>query len=261
MTTSWTRQAVLNTAAAWHWTPYDAETRTSDHATVVISAGTATVNRAHGLPAADLVAHVRDLVGDGAKILWPTHEATEPADLPAALTAAGATVAEELDVIAYELAFGLPDLAVPADVEVRRVDTPEVLADVYPVTAAVFDQPPPTQVFRDAEAEELRKQVEAGDERTIYRYLAYADGTAIGHAGTTLEAEVAKLWGGSVLEDYRGRGAYRALLQSRLAEAAAHGAELALVKARTGTSSPILRRAGFTAYGREVHYQLAASGD
>ncbi|HEY1178843.1 MAG TPA: GNAT family N-acetyltransferase [Phytomonospora sp.] len=258
MPTSWTRQVVLNTAAAWYWTPYDAETRTSDHATVVISAGTATVNRAEGLPAADLVAHVRDLVGGDAKIIWPTHEATEPADLPAALEAAGATVAESLDVIAYELAFGLPDLAVPADVEVVRVDTPDALADVYPVTSAVFDQPPPTQTFRDAEADELRKQVEAGDERKIYRYLAYADGVPIGHAGTTLEEEVAKLWGGSVLEDYRGRGAYRALLQARLVEAVAHGGELALVKARTGTSSPILRRAGFTAYGHEVHYALAA---
>lgn len=261
MPTSWTRQAVLNTAAAWHWTPYDAETRTSEHAVVVISAGQGTVNRAHGLPAADLVAHVRDLVGGGVKIVWPTHEATEPEGLPAALLAAGATVEENLDVIAYELAFGLPDLGVPADVEVRRVDTPEILADVYPVTAAVFHQPEPSQVFRDAEAEELRRQVDAGEERTIYRYLAYSDGAAIGHAGTTLEEEVAKLWGGSVLEDYRGRGAYRALLHARLVEAAERGAELALVKARTGTSSPILRRAGFTAYGREVHYALAASGE
>ncbi|MEV0647798.1 GNAT family N-acetyltransferase [Phytomonospora sp. NPDC050363] len=259
MPTSWTPQAVLSTAAAWVWTPYDAETRTSDHATVVISNGRATVDRAEGLPAADLVAHVRDLVGGETAVIWPTHQATEPADLADALLRAGAEVAENLDVIAYELAVGLPELAVPADVEVRRIDTAADLADAYPVTSAVFAQPEPTEAFRDGEAVELAKQVAAGGDRRIFRYLAYADGVAIGHAGTTIEGEVVKLWGGSVLEEYRGRGAYRALLQARLAEAVERGGGLALVKARAGTSSPILRRAGFTAYGREVHYLLRPS--
>jgi hypothetical protein len=36
----------------------------------------------------------------------------------------------------------------------------------------------------------------------------------------------------------------------------AHGAALALVKANIETSGPILRRAGFGAYGREPVYEV-----
>lgn len=256
---SWTRQAVLTTAAAWTWTPYDAKTRAGDHATVVTSAGRAVVHRAEPaahMSTAELIGHVRGLAPDAATLVWATHDATVPADLADALAALGAERGELLDVIAYEFAFGLPDVPVPADIDVRRVDTPEHLEEVYPVTATVFDQPEASPEFRRAEAAELVRQVDAGADREFFRYLAYVGRTPIGHAGMTLEDGVAKLWGGSVLEDYRGRGAYRALLRARLAEAERRGATLALVKARTGTSSPILRRAGFTAYGREVQYLL-----
>jgi hypothetical protein len=41
---------------------------------------------------------------------------------------------------------------------------------------------------------------------------------------------------------------------ARLAIARSHGARLALVKGRVETSGPILRRAGFTAYGQERSY-------
>jgi hypothetical protein len=36
----------------------------------------------------------------------------------------------------------------------------------------------------------------------------------------------------------------------------AYGAAMALVKGRVETSGPILRRAGFTAYGQEVVYRV-----
>jgi GNAT superfamily N-acetyltransferase len=65
---------------------------------------------------------------------------------------------------------------------------------------------------------------------------------------------VARLWGGAVVENARGQGVYRALLAFRLDYGVAHGATMALVKARVETSGPILRRAGFVAYGQEVTY-------
>ena len=48
----------------------------------------------------------------------------------------------------------------------------------------------------------------------------------------------------------------RAVLAARLSYAVAHGATMALVKGRIDTSGPILRRAGFIAYGREPAYDV-----
>ena len=52
------------------------------------------------------------------------------------------------------------------------------------------------------------------------------------------------------------QGVYRAVLDARLSYAVAHGATMALVKGKIDTSGPILRRAGFAAYGREPVYDI-----
>jgi GNAT superfamily N-acetyltransferase len=67
---------------------------------------------------------------------------------------------------------------------------------------------------------------------------------------------VARLWGGVVTPPVRGRGVYRTMLDARLSYAVTHGATMALVKGRVDTSGPILRRAGFVAYGREPVYDI-----
>jgi hypothetical protein len=46
-----------------------------------------------------------------------------------------------------------------------------------------------------------------------------------------------------------------------MALAREHGATLALVKGRVETSGPILRRAGFTAYGEERSYCVSVMED
>ena len=77
------------------------------------------------------------------------------------------------------------------------------------------------------------------------------DGEPVGTGGITIADGVGRLWSGSVLEQHRGRGVYRALLAARLAYAVAHGCTMGLVKGRVETSGPILRRAGFEVYGQE----------
>jgi GNAT superfamily N-acetyltransferase len=67
---------------------------------------------------------------------------------------------------------------------------------------------------------------------------------------------VARLWGGAVVPAARGRGVYRAVLAERLAYAACNGATMALVRGKRDTSGPILRRAGFTAFGQETTYSV-----
>lgn len=59
-----------------------------------------------------------------------------------------------------------------------------------------------------------------------------------------------------MLEAYRGRGIYRALVAARMTYAAEHGATMALTQGRTITSSPILQRLGFVSYGQQRSYRL-----
>ncbi len=63
-------------------------------------------------------------------------------------------------------------------------------------------------------------------------------------------------WGAGTLAGYRGRGAYRALVMERCRHAHALGATLALVKANTVSSVPILQTAGFRPVASERRYAL-----
>ena len=86
--------------------------------------------------------------------------------------------------------------------------------------------------------------------------VAYVIGAPAGTGGVTMADGVARLWGGSVVPALRGLGVYRAVLDARLAYAVTHGAAMALVKGKADTSGPILRRAGFAAFGGEPHYTV-----
>ena len=88
--------------------------------------------------------------------------------------------------------------------------------------------------------------------------VAYRDGRPLGTGGASRAGDVLRLWGGAVLEDARGAGAYRALLAARLRQGVDDGCRMALVKGRVETSAPILRRAGFEEYGEERAYRIAA---
>jgi GNAT superfamily N-acetyltransferase len=134
------------------------------------------------------------------------------------LVARGAAVEETLDVLALSLTGGASALAAQA------------LA-----------------------AQALAAQALAAPGGTV---VAYSDGVPVGSGGVTMADGVARLWGGGVVPSARGRGVYRAVLAARLEYATAHGATMALVKGRVETSGPILRRAGFAAYGQELIYKV-----
>jgi len=91
-----------------------------------------------------------------------------------------------------------------------------------------------------------------------FQVVAFLDGQPAAVGGCTDAAGVARLCVGGEPAGGPGTGSYRAVLAGRLAIARANGASLVLVKGRVETSGPILRRAGFTAYGEERCYALAA---
>ncbi|HET7429554.1 MAG TPA: GNAT family N-acetyltransferase, partial [Gaiellales bacterium] len=84
----------------------------------------------------------------------------------------------------------------------------------------------------------------------VTRYLARIDGRAVATADITwLEHDRAVFLGGAVtLPEFRGRGAYRALVHRRWEEAAARGRDV-LVTQSEPMSQPILLRLGFRVVG------------
>lgn len=169
------------------------------------------------------------------------------------------TVVETVDVHALDLAPGTPDLDVPADVEMRwQLDEPTT-RDHLTVSAAAFGEGelPDEERIRELAVDAALAHREGLGAAAV----AYLDGRPVGTGGLTLaEGEAGRfalLWGAGVVPDARGRGGYRAVLAARLQYAVEHDAAFALVKGRVETAAPILRRAGFTAYGQELTYRLS----
>ncbi len=105
-----------------------------------------------------------------------------------------------------------------------------------------------------------RWAVEAADGHV--RVVGAVEGVPCTTGGMTLVDDVARLWAGVTLPEFRGRGGYRAVLAERLRVARERGATMGLVKGRVETSAPILRRLGFDVFDDERAYRRStAHGD
>jgi GNAT superfamily N-acetyltransferase len=177
---------------------------------------------------------------------------SSPDGLGEALVSRGAELVDTADV----LAMAWPaDLKVPElpGFEVRWWTTPEVARDANTIGVAVFggSPAPDDAIARRTEAQATSVAAGAGG-----GIVAYLDGTPVAIAAVEIADGVARLSAGGVLEEYRGRGLYRALLAARMAYAVEHGATIALTQGRSITSSPILQRLGFVSYGEQHSYRL-----
>lgn len=177
---------------------------------------------------------------------------TAPDGLEEALLDRGAQLTDTADVLALPLPADLEAPAVPG-VELRWVTEPEQARDANAIGIAVFGGSMASDEVLAQRADTFRDSPGEG------AIVAYLDGVPVAHGGLEIADGVARLWAGAVLEAYRGRGLYRALVAARLAYAAERGATMALTQGRVRTSSPILRRLGFVSYGQERMYKLPLS--
>jgi hypothetical protein len=243
-------------AAAWVWHPPEARTVDTDEFLLIaypphFSDPTVATRWNSERPADELIDDVLDAahgLGRESVNFFELSEATRPADLEPRLRERGAELTETLAVLALDLTAGLPDLAVPPDLEVRRITDVDDLRAADHVDVAAFGGSHADEESLAASASRL------GDD---HRYLVLRDGVAVGAAGLTVAGETLRLWGGAVVPEARHTGAYRALLDRRLREGVAAGATMALVKGRVETSAPVLLRAGFEAYGQVRALRLA----
>ena len=255
MTTNWDAEAVLAASNEWAWVPDGApNVRTDEYLVVAYPDYFLTPTSARVFGSGRDAATLADEIADAARGLgrnrlwWRLSEFTRPEGLEPELTRRGATVVDRMDVLALPLADGVPDLPVPDDVEVRRVTDAATVRDAVVVGNDAFggDEPTDEQVAASLAEVERGLADDSGG-----RWVAYVSGRPAGTGGYTLAGEVCRLWGGGTHGSLRGRGAYRGVLDARLAAARAAGATLALTHGVVETSSPILRRIGFTRHGEE----------
>jgi hypothetical protein len=181
---------------------------------------------------------------------WKTRGHDWPADLGARLEAHGLEP-EEVETVMVGEAEGLAvDIDLPPGVVVRRVDDlPErdaVVTEAAGMQRAVFGDGP-------SAAEVLDRLDRMAGLETFW--VAEADGRVVsaGRLALVEGTEFAGLWGGATLEEWRGRGIYRALTAARARAALAQGVRY-MHSDCSAMSRPILERSGLVAVTTTTPY-------
>jgi GNAT superfamily N-acetyltransferase len=185
---------------------------------------------------------------------WWVGTSATPGDLEARLHELGVSPYGDDPVIASMIATEPPPDV--ASIDVRLVERVEDFALAREIAWAAAD-------FTDRQLAEARATLE---ERWAERqrlgnyalYLAYADGEPVASGDTVFLPFAGFLSGASTRPDYRGRGAFRALVRARWDEAVRRGTP-ALIVGAGKMSRPILERIGFQAVA-ELHVLVDRSG-
>ena len=175
---------------------------------------------------------------------WEVGSAALPEGLAEMLLERG--LVRDRDPYAVALVLRSAPPPAPAGLEARRVASFEEFAEASRVQHVAFEMP--AEQAADDEAH-LHGRWQAG---VMVMHAVWLDGRIVG-AGTVAPTEHGLLlYGGATLPDHRGRGAYRALIGARWAEAVERGTP-ALVTQGGSMSRPILERLGFERVG---HVQM-----
>ncbi|REJ04953.1 GNAT family N-acetyltransferase [Microbacterium bovistercoris] len=248
---------ILRASAAWAWFPRGSE-QDDAHLQLVryperFGGGVRASQVRSSADAASVVDHAieRSREWGATRLTFWTNPSDGP-DLEDEFIRRGAVHEDTVTVFARPIP-GDP-IDVPADAQTEIVRTLDQVRDVDLVNVPVWEQHPLDEAGLREELAEVVAALDAGDGG---RVLARLDGRPVSTGGCTVAGGFVRLWGAATLPEYRGRGAYRAVLAERLRVGADLGATTALVKGRVSTSAPILARAGFTQYGDERSYVLA----
>jgi len=171
---------------------------------------------------------------------WLLCERSTPSDLEERLLALGLTpVARDYELDGMLLTS--PPPPGPAEVEARRVRTPEEYVAARLLMYAAFGTPPERRLEEASLKCEFASVERAATGTT---YGAWLEGRLAGAARSFFASQGALLAVGATAEWARGRGAYRALVRVRWDDLANRGGG-ALVVIAGAKSSPILTRLGF----------------
>ncbi|MFF7262516.1 GNAT family N-acetyltransferase [Streptomyces sp. NPDC008159] len=188
---------------------------------------------------AAIAEQIRYFSGLGRDFEWKLYGHDLPVDLGRRLRAAGFTAAPEETLMVAEVADLTLDVDPPDGVRILPVTDAEGVAMVADVHEKAFG----------TDSSRMRNQLLAqlgGDTDTVVAVVALAGDEPVSAARMELlpGTRFAGLWGGGTVENWRGRGVYRALVAHRARVAADRGYRYVQVDA-LARSRPILARLGF----------------
>lgn len=133
-----------------------------------------------------------------------------------------------------------------AAVEVRRVETAAEYRETIEIDWEVWQLSEEERATR--RAVELDRWEPIHRAGVVHHYAAFVDGVRVGFGRAIDMVGAVGLYGGAVLPEGRGRGAYRALVRARWEHATERGTPLLVVQAGA-MSGPVLTRLGFESHG------------
>lgn len=180
---------------------------------------------------------------------WKLHGHDLPADLPERLLAAGFVPEERETLVIAPVDRLVLDAAPPPGVVVREVADQDDYDRIATLETAVWGDEGSAAWIAS-----LAKEHEA-DPEGVRVFLALAGDSAVsaGWIRFPSNTDFGTLWGGSTLQEWRGRGIYRSLVARRATLAAERGRRYLQVDA-SDDSRPILERLGFIAVGTTTPY-------
>ncbi|GMU66370.1 MAG: GNAT family acetyltransferase [Acidobacteriota bacterium] len=174
----------------------------------------------------------------------------------AAFSARGFALQAFEHVLGLRIASDLAAREPAAGIVVARTGGPQDEAAWREVAVEGFAAPDGTGAAEDELPRDALGQVmdDFGGAPGLEHYLARVDGVPAGAASCRFDRGIAQLCGATTLAAFRRRGVQRALLAARLADAARHGCDLAVVTTAPGSQSQAnVQRHGFALlYARAV---------
>ncbi|WP_339134260.1 GNAT family N-acetyltransferase [Streptomyces sp. f51] len=196
-----------------------------------------------------LIARQRDFyAARGEAVEWKTRAHDLPADLTERLTGAGFVAEDSETVLIGESADLAADPVLPDGVTLRRVTAESDLRRIAVMESRIWGED------WNWLADDLAARIENAPENIVV-LVAEAGGEAVCAAWLVFQdgVDFAGLWGGSTVEEWRGRGIYRAMVAHRARLAAARGVPYVYVDA-SADSAPILTRLGLHAVTTTTPY-------
>ncbi|MDT3446079.1 MULTISPECIES: GNAT family N-acetyltransferase [unclassified Pseudofrankia] len=182
------------------------------------------------------------------RVEWKTRGHDRAPGLPESLVAHGFSPDEPESIMIGEVATLVADVPLPDGVTLRRISEERDVRAMSAMQDKTFGEP-----VSDEMADVLLRRLARGDGMELW--VAESEGRIVsaGRLEPVADSDFAGIWGGATLEEWRGRGIYRALTAARARSALALGKTL-IHSDSTEYSRPILERSGLVKVSTTTPY-------